>query len=458
MDIATPNSIIPNHIRIKPFQPIAFTEFANNVEEKAKFDDLYERCLLFGEHTWGLDVKTVLGRTRHYDKEGFENDKSNADVQLIEKSWNEQRKRVDFEAPVDVETDFGKSDLLENDKIEVKLSETGIEIFEKGTGSVFTNEGFGRVQYDIFSNDDITDFIRDCSYRFFFWSVEDFGRLCYPEIEHMTYDFKNDIIANNICKSKEQSFIKEIETKIGVHKEHPYVDLTYNITKEETPLVESANIMLPFNLNDDFTVEFSKTSSVVDWKRDIVKGANYGLQCVGKWINVYDGEKGVLIIPYNTPLFSVGKNQVYKFVTDVYDTKPTIYINLFNNSWGTNFPQWMGGEYTFKLRLCPYVGKMTTERAYEIANSSFSDFGISDIADIDIGVELLSYKIAENKKGTVLRIKSCSENTTTITLKPKFEYKSCWYSNILEENQYKFDNDISFDSKPYEIHTLYFEV
>lgn len=35
---------------------------------------------------------------------------------------------------------------------------------------------------------------------------------------------------------------------------------------------------------------------------------------------------------------------------------PILYCNLFNNMWGTNFPQWMGGDYTFRFLLFGYTG------------------------------------------------------------------------------------------------------
>lgn len=73
------------------------------------------------------------------------------------------------------------------------------------------------------------------------------------------------------------------------------------------PLVESGNSVLPFHLKKQFDVEYSCMASVVNIKTDICHNANHGLHCAQKWIRIHDDEKGVLIIPVDMPLFSVGK-------------------------------------------------------------------------------------------------------------------------------------------------------
>lgn len=148
---------------------------------------------------------------------------------------------------------------------------------------------------------------------------------------------------------------------------------------------------------------------------------------------------------------------VYRFASDVYEAEPVIYLNVFNNSWGTNFPQWMGGQYRFRIRLCPYTGEMSDEKAYEIANRTLSDFAIGNVAETHSDVELLAFKMSEDRKGVILRLKSTCNRKQTITINPKFSYIACYYADITEEPLHPLNEGIVFESEPHEIHTLYFE-
>lgn len=430
---------------------------AGDVQKQEQFDSIYENCLLFGEHTWGLDVKTVLGYGRHYDAAGFAEDAKTPAYQRMEESWAEQRARVNVALPAEVGRDFGKSALLDNGQLQVALTEAGIQIVDVQSGTRFTAPGFGKFQYDLFSNQDITAFIRAYSYRFFDWSINDLGRMGYPEIEHQTYQPSFAEIVGNVAKAEDISNISGLEIRAGVQEGAPYVDLTYSLDKKKTPLVESGNIVLPFLLKSNFNVEYSCMASVVDIKADIQKNANHGLHCAHKWIRIHDDEKGVLIIPIDAPLFSVGRNMVYQFAPEAYEAAPVIYLNVFNNAWGTNFPQWMGGRYQFRVRLCPYVGAMRDETAYAIADETFSDFGLGDLIETDSDLELLAFKMAEDRKGVVLRVKSTAGQRQTVSMTPKFQYRSCFYAAITEEPLAALEGEIRFESAPYEIHTLYFE-
>jgi hypothetical protein len=43
-------------------------------------------------------------------------------------------------------------------------------------------------------------------------------------------------------------------------------------------------------------------------------------------------------------LCSVGGKNVYRYVTDMPPMDKGVYVNLFNNQWGTNFPMWNEGD------------------------------------------------------------------------------------------------------------------
>ncbi len=70
----------------------------NNVIPIDEINELIEKAylnlLLFGEHTWGLDMKTHMDNERPYEKEAFNAYKNSDNYNLLSFSWDEQRRRA----------------------------------------------------------------------------------------------------------------------------------------------------------------------------------------------------------------------------------------------------------------------------------------------------------------------------------------------------------------------------
>jgi hypothetical protein len=59
----------------------------------------------------------------------------------------------------------------------------------------------------------------------------------------------------------------------------------------------------------------------------------------------------------DTPLVSMGQPGGFRFTRDWSPRKPTVFVNLFNTIWGTNFQQWIGGSWTSRVRIWSVEGK-----------------------------------------------------------------------------------------------------
>ena len=59
------------------------------------------------------------------------------------------------------------------------------------------------------------------------------------------------------------------------------------------------------------------------------------------------------IVSYDASLVSPGLPHLVDFVNVVPDEKEGVYFNLYNNTWGTNFPMWYDEDtqYRFELRF-----------------------------------------------------------------------------------------------------------
>jgi alpha-mannosidase len=136
--------------------------------------------------------------------------------------------------------------------------------------------------------------------------------------------------------------------------------------KVATPQPEAASAVFPLNLTHP-TFRLGQIGSVIDPNRQIAPGANHVLWCVDNWLDAGDDRRGMGIIPLDAPLFSIGSLGIYEYpITRALET-PLVYGHLFNTQWGTNFPQWHEGDFTFRYRLWPHAGDWRTGRLWQHA-------------------------------------------------------------------------------------------
>lgn len=554
----------------------------------------YEYSLLFGEHTWGLDVKTVMGCFRHYDKKAFLKNKNSDIYKLMEKSWDEQRKRVtitgnivektsqgileaiassvDAIGPriimfnglgwtrdvwVELESDrddlIGKvlfdtetSEKVEINEIHGKLHvyvknlpalgyktlciERGIAPFringnpvfdidagtlennwyrievdrdqgtikslvEKSRGKEWVNSfaknGFGQYRYDIYGDEDITEYIRSYSYRFYDWLVNDLGRIGYPSQKHLTFipsmfsiigeignGYASIIMKTHINNEsvKDYGNAEEISTEIRIYSNQPYIDISYSLKgKEETSYVEAGHFAFPINLKNP-QIRINKLGSVIDSANDIIRDANHAVYCCENWVDITDGINGIAFIPYDMPLFSIGDQMIYKYQRQYEEVRPELYFNAFNNSWGTNFPQWLGGDYTFRYRIITHLGDWKQgnieKKAFESVTPvlaaysldtkkegrklplSYSMFNLTD------GIEVLALKPAESNNGFVLRLRQIMGEERSVQVASAVRFKRVVKCDLLEriQEEVAVNTDLfTYKTLPYEVNSFFME-
>ena len=96
-------------------------------------------------------------------------------------------------------------------------------------------------------------------------------------------------------------------------------------------------------------LRITKSGMELDPRRDIVEDANARLFC----LDSYALAGGVALIAYDAPLLSFNGNAIYKPNTGRFmrGAARDMTSNLFNNMWGTNFPQWTEGDMVFEWKL-----------------------------------------------------------------------------------------------------------
>ena len=143
-----------------------------------------------------------------------------------------------------------------------------------------------------------------------------------------------------------------ISLAVTLFAERPIIDLTWTITgKQPEAWPEAGWLCLPFAVRSP-SYRLGRLGAVVDPAKDFVRGSNFDVFCLSGGMTVSDADgHGVGLCPIDAPLVSLGYPGIYRYAKEFTPREPVVLINLFNNAWGTNFQQWIGGSWQSRVRL-----------------------------------------------------------------------------------------------------------
>ncbi|CAG7653705.1 glycosyl hydrolase-related protein [Paenibacillus allorhizosphaerae] len=283
-----------------------------------------------------------------------------------------------------------------------RLEKEWIEQAEDRGAKSDASYGFGQFEYNIYSNREITRYIKKYAYRFYDWGVHDFGKTDYPEAQKrlsfttVLKDFRLVEERDRIKVECTAGAADESVTEYGNARDivwsvtltrDAHIDMEWRLLgKEETPLAESGHIVFPLKL-DHPTYRVNKMGSVVDPCNDLIPYSGTLLHCCEHFVDVSDGTAGLAIVPLDSPLLWIGRNGMWDYEPDYKPEKPELNFNLFNNWWGTNFPQWIGGDLTYRFRLIPHKGDWREGAVWKAAEEARADSGWAASAQSDGGAQ-----------------------------------------------------------------------
>jgi alpha-mannosidase len=142
-----------------------------------------------------------------------------------------------------------------------------------------------------------------------------------------------------------------VTTKVHMYDDAAYVDLELTIDKPADIWPEAGWICLPFKI-DEPQFRVGRNGFIMDPAKDIIAGAHRYMYAVGTGVALFDGSgQGVGICAPETPLVSLGVPGIWKFDKTYIPEKPTVWFNLFNNQWTTNWRFWNEGKWTYRFRI-----------------------------------------------------------------------------------------------------------
>lgn len=135
------------------------------------------------------------------------------------------------------------------------------------------------------------------------------------------------------------------------------IDVEWRVKgKTSDPVPEGGWLCFPFAVTEPKFM-LGRLGGPIDPAKDMIPGANRHYFCVNTGVTVSDNRgMGMGICPIDSPCVSLGEPGLWKFSLDYMPKRPTVFVNLYNNQWNTNFPEWIGGSWSSRVRLWPVGG------------------------------------------------------------------------------------------------------
>jgi len=333
---------------------------------------LYRHLVMIPEHTWGLDEKTHLRENSHYSREEFDALRGAANYRKMEASWQEQRDYIlDGVAALDAvemaqaaqaitqwRSDYPcllyysktKGNAIAKNGWKFAFDEYGTIVHLEKNGTVYADEAHRLCEflYEVFSEKEVLAFGERYQPRVFDWGLEDQGKIglgAYME-RYRAYGLQRDGIYENE---------NEIVLPLSSNAEASQVygcppKCTLRITPEEDRVLfdfawyGKPALRIPEALWLGFCptrplTGIAKLGSVID-PLDVISNGNREMHCTQGLLEF----ENINLHTLDAPLVAIEKPACYAFYNKNPDTGKGIWVNLFNNQWGTNFPMWNEGD------------------------------------------------------------------------------------------------------------------
>jgi alpha-mannosidase len=151
---------------------------------------------------------------------------------------------------------------------------------------------------------------------------------------------------------------KGITLVITLPREQPWVDVEWRVNeKTPDPVPEGGWLCFPLAVEQPHYT-LGRLGGPIDPAKQIVPGANKDYFCLSAGLTIRgDDSYGVGICPIDSPCVSLGEPGLWRYSQTFRPQKSTVFVNLYNNEWMTNFPEWQAGSWSSRVRLWPTHGE-----------------------------------------------------------------------------------------------------
>ncbi len=131
-----------------------------------------------------------------------------------------------------------------------------------------------------------------------------------------------------------------------------YVDIEWKVdNKTAEKHAEGGWLCFPFAV-DNPTFTIGRLGAPINPATDIIPGAGRYLMSVNTGAALTQADNtGMVLSAMDSPIMSFGEPGLWKFSMDYVPSTASVFVNLYNNMWNTNFPLWQEGSWTERVRI-----------------------------------------------------------------------------------------------------------
>lgn len=358
-----------------------------------------KHLLCVAEHTWGLDVKTHMTNFKDYSADDFAVARQADDAQKMERSWQEQRHYLDLAvealagtprhadaaavlAPL-TPTTITDEVVSATQRFETPRFDIG---FDPHTGAInylrhrrsdrvwadadhplalYRYETFSQADYDRYwaeyiRNKDRADVVAWAQHDYMKTGLGDQGatnRLIPAELIELRRAETDTETRFTLLLGSRPDLVRDfgaperllLSVLCSHYRDKIIVELMWD-SKPATRIPEAAWLSFsPVQLRSG-RWRFEKLGSWID-PLDVVRRGGRGLHAVNDRVRYHDDQADLTLRTTDASLVAVGEPSLLRFPDALPDPRGGIHVNLFNNIWCTNFPQWIDEAAHFRFAL-----------------------------------------------------------------------------------------------------------
>jgi alpha-mannosidase len=264
-----------------------------------------------------------------------------------------------------------------------------------------------------------------------------------------------------------------IRTEIQLYNDEKKIEIRYDLHKDRVLTRESAYIAFPLDI-PNASFRYGNQIGWVNPAKDELPGGSREWYVARHWAAVEGTNVAVTVVPVDAPLIAFGDIVRGNWPAEFKPKRSAIFSWLMNNYWGTNFPAWQGGDYTFRYVLTSGAAvdpkeadrfgtdAMTPLETTQVARGTgesklpVSEAGLLEIDSPD--VNLSTWKIAEDGEGSILRLQEIAGRASRVRIRSRyFGFVRAWVASELEDKLSSLaveDGGIEVSVQPFQTVTL----
>ena len=164
---------------------------------------------------------------------------------------------------------------------------------------------------------------------------------------------KTMVRATAMCQLNDSSAQRYL-VSYTLYQNQPYIEITVGLDGKKPVLNPEAGwLALPFALNKP-EYRLLRTGGIVDPQKDLVNKANHDFYFLNTAMAMYDQAGGIGLNCPHTPGVSIDQPAIGVYSKTKTLSTGTVFSNLYNNVWGTNFTEWVEGSHSAKFYIWSY--------------------------------------------------------------------------------------------------------